>query len=242
MTLSTPWSTQRWRRILARPRLRLPVRALLVLSTLFLGLGACNSSHGRDWREVEQEIRQRFPGVPQMSTGELSERLRRGEGEGLVPAPLVIDARAPEEYAVSHLRGALSAPDEETALRILSNTSPERPVVVYCSVGWRSSEMVERLRARPELMDREGPIWNLEGSIFRWANEGRTVVQDGSPVRGVHPYDRDWGRLLHRELWAWEPEQAERALAPEPASPGSSKGGTLSPQPQPRRAGGEEQP
>lgn len=213
---------RRLRQRLHRLCRQLPLRALLALAALALGAAGCDSSRQEDWQEIEREIRQRFPDAPQLSTAELAARLRESgdpsdtAGEGRPPTPLLLDARTPEEYAVSQLPGAIFVPDEEAAAELIARAPRDRPVVVYCSVGWRSSELAERLRARPELADRQAPIWNLEGSIFRWANEGRTVVQDGVPVRGVHPFDPEWGRLLRRDLWAWEPEEAERALPPEP--------------------------
>jgi rhodanese-related sulfurtransferase len=64
-------------------------------------------------------------------------------------------------------------------------------MVVYCSIGYRSARLVEKLR--------EGGFSeakNLEGSIFQWANEGRPVVQNGEVVEEVHPYNKTWGLLL----------------------------------------------
>ena len=39
---------------------------------------------------------------------------------------------------------------------------------------------------------------NMEGSIFKWANEGRPVYRDGERVEKVHPYNETWGRLLDK--------------------------------------------
>jgi 3-mercaptopyruvate sulfurtransferase SseA len=66
---------------------------------------------------------------------------------------------------------------------------------VYCSVGIRSARVADRLRHAGI-----GAVYNLDGSIFRWASEGRPVVRDGEPVRAVHPYNAVWGRLLPRDL------------------------------------------
>jgi hypothetical protein len=43
-------------------------------------------------------------------------------------------------------------------------------------------------------------VQNLEGSIFRWANEGRPVYADGMQVDRVHPFDDSWGKLLKEDL------------------------------------------
>jgi hypothetical protein len=70
-------------------------------------------------------------------------------------------------------------------------------VVVYCSVGWRSAALADRLLAAG-LDD----VHNLRGSIFDWANKGLPLVRDGEPAREVHPYGRLWGLLLRPELRA----------------------------------------
>jgi len=69
-------------------------------------------------------------------------------------------------------------------------------VVFYCSVGWRSSEAAARWQAAGRK-----PVFNLAGSAFRWANEGRLLEHEGRPVRVVHPYNRSWRALLDRRHW-----------------------------------------
>ena len=144
------------------------------------------------WDGVLVNIRKRFPSVRQLSTGQLDGWIADTNGQ---PHPLIIDARPEAEYAVSHLRGArncVSVGQVKAALE--TNT---RPIVVYCSVGYRSSALAEKLQ-RAGLTN----VWNLEGSLFAWANEGRPVYRGETllkPVR-VHPYDAKWGQLLKPEL------------------------------------------
>ena len=148
------------------------------------------------------EVRERYPEVPQLSPEALRAALGEASSEeaGSPAAPLVLDIREPKEFAVSHLPGARLAPDLESALEILQGEEKSRPVVVYCSVGYRSSGLAEELRERGF-----SDVKNLEGSIFAWANAGYPVVREGQPVREVHPYNRRWGRFLAPSLWAFEP-------------------------------------
>ena len=67
----------------------------------------------------------------------------------------------------------------------------------YCSVGYRSSRLAEELRARGF-----ENVFNLEGSLFQWANEGRPLYRGEERVDQAHPYDEEWGQLLDRRLWA----------------------------------------
>jgi rhodanese-related sulfurtransferase len=71
----------------------------------------------------------------------------------------------------------------------------DTPVVVYCSVGYRSARVARWL-------GRQGftNVRQLDGSLFAWANEGRPMVADGRSVREVHPYNDFWGRLLKPEV------------------------------------------
>ena len=93
----------------------------------------------------------------------------------------------------------------------------EVDVVCYCSVGYRSSVIAERileLREEGHLLPGVQP-YNLRGSIFQWASEGRNLTRaelsDGkggcveTQVKTVHPFSRLWGSLaLPFSLWQWE--------------------------------------
>ncbi|WP_145068713.1 rhodanese-like domain-containing protein [Engelhardtia mirabilis] len=140
---------------------------------------------------LEQQIRGRFPRAHQMSVAALAARL----GSARRP-PVLLDVREPDEYATSHLPGARRAATLERALAELEGLPQDTEVVTYCSVGWRSSDLAEALGAAGFTRVR-----NLEGSIFQWANRGHAVFRGGSTVPHVHPFDRDWGQLLGRDLW-----------------------------------------
>ena len=162
------------------------VAAALLAAPLALACGAPTMS------QLKALVRASFPGVPQMSVEELERRLEEA------PRPLVIDVREPVEYEVSHLPGAVHAQDEKIAEAVAA-TAPDRPVVLYCSVGYRSSAAVaDLIQSRdPEILDR---VWNLEGSIFEWANSGRPIYRGDNEVDHVHPYDRQWSKLLEPHL------------------------------------------
>lgn len=143
------------------------------------------------WREVLHEVREDFPNVPQMTTQHLAGLL-----ESDAARVLLLDARSEAEYEVGQLRGAARTETLAAALDALFGFDGWPTVVVYCSVGHRSSDLAERLLARGV-----ANVFNLEGSIFRWANEGRPVYRGARRVHEVHPYDEEWGRLLDRRYW-----------------------------------------
>ncbi len=143
-----------------------------------------------EWKET---VRRRFPEVPQLSTAELAQWLARTNG----PTPVLLDVRTAPEFAVSHLPGAVRVDPKSKPADLGPGLPEDRPVVVYCSVGWRSSELADRLRRAGRTN-----IFNLEGSIFAWANEGRPLEARGRPAERVHPYNRTFGRLLQPPLRA----------------------------------------
>lgn len=161
------------------------VQAGLLLANITGAFGA-----DLTWPLVKKAIRLQYSTVAQLSTDSLAAWLARPD----TARPLLLDVRAPEEYQVSHLRNAWLAPDLNRALKLLAETPTDTPIVAYCSVGYRSSKLVEQLQQAGYTR-----VFNLEGSLFEWANKGYPVYQDTIEVEEVHPYDDSWGRLLKRD-------------------------------------------
>ena len=154
-----------------------------------------------DWNSIKQKIDRNFPNVPTITTDQLDLWMNDTDR----PQPIILDARAAAEFDVSHLRGAVQVPNAKTAVKTMSrlletskastnsSNSVAPSIVVYCSVGYRSAKVVDKLiQAGVE------NIYNLEGSIFQWFNEGRPVFKGETQVDEVHPFDATWGKLLHR--------------------------------------------
>jgi rhodanese-related sulfurtransferase len=158
--------------------------------TALLGLGSLTgcARPGPTWPEILREVRERHPEVEQLSLESLQARIDGPD------APLLLDARPPEEFVLGHLQGARCTADLEAAL---DGAGPETEIVVYCSVGMRSADLAQQLSERG--FER---VANLEGGIFRWVNQGgatwAATVAGGqeSRVDVVHPFDERWGTLL----------------------------------------------
>jgi len=143
-------------------------------------------------------VRTKFPGVRQLSTTGLELELTGGK------KVVLLDVRKREEFDVSHLPGAVHIPPglsgEQMAAKLAAlGVGKNDAIVAYCSVGYRSSSCAKKLN-QVGFTD----VANLEGSIFRWANEGRTVVKtvEGKEVQAseVHPFDPTWGKLLRSDM------------------------------------------
>jgi len=139
------------------------------------------------WDAVFVWIQRDWPEIPQMSTRELAERI--------AAHPLLIDVRARQEYEVSHLPGAVWAETPQQIAFVLREASDGQTVMLYCSVGVRSSKAAATL-----VRSGRTNVFNLRGSIFQWANEGRTLVANDRAVHVVHPYNERWGVLLNPQL------------------------------------------
>jgi rhodanese-related sulfurtransferase len=171
-----------------------------VFPWLLVLLVAMEIGVGFDKIAVTDSIRLAFPEVSQVPTDSLLSWQSRTQGV----SPVLLDVREPVEFSVSHIKGAKSASTKWEALNLLKDMRKDTLVVLYCSVGYRSSELAKKLEAGGFTN-----VHNLEGSIFEWANRGFPLYRDDERVNVVHPFDEKWGRLLNRSLWATTPDTSD---------------------------------
>lgn len=171
----------------------------MAILALVLGGGLVASARGGEptWPDIRRRIAENYPLVVSLTTADLARWLDDARRQ----PPVLIDVRSREEYDTSHLAGALWAETRSQLTDVLTGLPRDRPIVLYCSVGWRSAQAAEQLRKA-----RGKDVFNLDGSIFQWANEGRPLVRaDNGTAHTVHPYNRSWGALLDRRLWSHDP-------------------------------------
>lgn len=165
---------------------------VLAVITTSVFVQYAHSQTDLNWPSVQRWVRERFPDVTHVSTDELHQWL----SSATMVKPLLLDARTLEEYDVSHLPGAMPATTQAQALANLKRVEKNRLIVVYCSVGYRSSLLARQLKQQGFTN-----VYNLEGSIFAWANEGKPLTNGHQTVPYAHPYNAEWGSLLRRDLW-----------------------------------------
>lgn len=144
-------------------------------------------------QKVVEEVVRKFPDVAHVSEAEFDE-MRQSDGV------VVIDARSAEEFAVSHLEGAVNVDPKISAEEFAVKVAPslkDKTAVVYCSVGMRSSKLAQRIAEAAKAAGARR-VANLEGGIFAWANASRPLVDANGPTTKVHGYDASWGKLLER--------------------------------------------
>jgi rhodanese-related sulfurtransferase len=107
---------------------------------------------------------------------------------------IFLDARELPEYRVSHLPFARHIGYDDFKATSLLDIPKNKPLILYCTVGYRSEKMGEKLQALGYTK-----VYNLYGSIFQWVNEGNKVVDmTGKETEKVHTYNRSWSKWLLR--------------------------------------------
>ncbi len=105
---------------------------------------------------------------------------------------VIFDARESSEYAVSHLAGARRIEPGGPLPGWTDSMARTTPLAVYCSVGYRSENLVRTLRQAGFTR-----VSNLYGSIFEWVDRGYPVVDStGRETDRLHTYSKSWGELV----------------------------------------------
>ena len=92
--------------------------------------------------------------VPVISVDQLKEHLNDY---------ILLDARELEEYNTSHITGATWIGYDNPDFSVLDDLPKNKNVVVYCSVGYRSEKMGEKIKDAGF-----SKVYKLYGSIFEW--------------------------------------------------------------------------
>jgi rhodanese-related sulfurtransferase len=143
------------------------------------------------WFLINQFIHYRFRNVKHITVDELKQWLNRSE----INNPLLLDARANSEYQISHLKHALPIGEKKDSNIYLNSLSTDHPIVVYCSIGYRSAKIVEDFQKMGYTK-----VFNLTGSIFQWISEGYDIFQGQDVSKQIHTYNKGWERLLNLML------------------------------------------
>lgn len=68
----------------------------------------------------------------------------------MTKTPLIIDTREPEEYAASHVDGAINISTQEfmsgEVPAALQDVAKDQPIILYCRSGQRSNTCIQLLR------------------------------------------------------------------------------------------------
>lgn len=114
--------------------------------------------------------------VPQMNSGELSEKLESSV------APVVLDVRERDEWEGGHIAGARNVPLGQLTERV-AELERDRPLVLQCELGERSSIAASVLRAQGFTN-----VVNLSDGFAGWQRRGLPIEKPGragAPIAGT---------------------------------------------------------
>jgi rhodanese-related sulfurtransferase len=109
------------------------------------------------------------------------------------PPPLLVDARPPAQFAVSHIANAVAIDPAQPDLAPIARVPKDHPLVIYDGPGVVAAAMGEAL-----IQSGYTRVSLLDGGLFRWANEGHPLEGADGAAGKVHPVSWAWGRLLKR--------------------------------------------
>lgn len=110
------------------------------------------------------------------------------------PNIVLLDARAIEEFQVSHLKNALHVGYDGFDIEMVNAyvEDKNREIIVYCSLGIRSEDVANKL-----IEAGYTNVKNLFGGIFEWKNQDKMVYNvNGQVTDSVHAYSKSWGKWL----------------------------------------------
>lgn len=159
----------------------------LLFSTLFLLFTSCSSSDAQIKNpSFELLLKTMYKNtVPTISVKELDKKLKNFT---------LLDAREKREFEVSHIEDAKWIGYDTFNKKNVSELDKNEPIVVYCSIGYRSERIGEKL---VDMGFKE--VYNLKGGIFEWVNQDQTVLDNqAKETDKVHAFSKTWGIWLDK--------------------------------------------
>ncbi len=113
---------------------------------------------------------------------------------------ILLDTRSPEEFQISHIEGSQLIDYDNFKKSDVKNIDKDAEVVVYCSVGYRSERIGEKLQKMGYTN-----VKNLYGGIFDWKNKELEIVNEKEqPTDSVHTYNKAWSKWLYKGIKVYD--------------------------------------
>jgi rhodanese-related sulfurtransferase len=112
--------------------------------------------------------------------------------------PIILDAREQKEYNTSHLKNAIYVGYDFFNMDSVQHKIPNKKskIVVYCSLGIRSEDIAEKLKATGYTN-----VFNLYGGIFEWKNNNLEVYNsEEKETDSIHTFNKAWSKWLKKGI------------------------------------------
>ncbi len=156
-------------------------KRLLIVFLLVCTFQACAQ------KSYEEQMQNLLEGtVPVMKAQKLDSLKKSGTNI------VLLDARRPNEYKVSHIEGARFIDYDDFKKSDVNDIPKDAAVVVYCTAGYRSERIGEKLQKMGY-----SNVSNLFGGLLDWKNNKFEVVNNQEqPTDSVHTYNKAWSKWL----------------------------------------------
>lgn len=106
---------------------------------------------------------------------------------------IFFDAREINEYDVSHIENAIHIGYYDFDIKYIDGNIPkDAQIIVYCSIGYRSEVIGEKLKKAGYQK-----VFNLYGSIFEWVNQHHPIFDiKGNQTQKLHTYNKKWSKWV----------------------------------------------
>ncbi len=164
-----------------------------ILLSVSSALAASPPSPAQALEHLAVSIETTYPQVSHLTADQLMTMLEWADGR-----VIVLDVRTADEFAVSHIAGAIRIEPTRDAVAQVSAMAEivrGKIVVAYCSVGIRSASLLARIGG---VLDQHGAtkVYNLRGGLFHWHNQLLPATSANGPTRRIHPYSSRWRSFL----------------------------------------------
>lgn len=158
-------------------------RLFLLASSLFISSSGWS---GETFENMADRIANKFS-VPTTTVDKLKNQMNN---EDL----FLLDARELSEYNTSHIPSARYIGYNDFEIEKATKEIPRKAkLVVYCSVGYRSGKIAEKLKKQGY------NVYNLKGGIFDWVNKSKSIVDSkGVKTQNIHGYNKSWSKWLKK--------------------------------------------
>lgn len=159
-------------------------KIVALLIGLFLGFqGISQVSNPKFKRKIDWLLKESVPFIS-------VEDLKKNKDQYVL-----LDARELNEFKVSHIENAKHIGYDKPDYTVLEGLAKDCPIVVYCSIGYRSEKIGEELQKRGYQK-----VLNLYGSIFEWTNKSYPIKDDNNqPTNKIHTYSKKWSKWVENE-------------------------------------------
>lgn len=106
-----------------------------------------------------------------------------------------LDTRLKKEFNTSHIKNATWVGFESFNLKKVKDIPKNKKIVVYCTVGYRSEKITEKL-----VKAGYKNVSNLYGGIFEWVHNNQVVVNKKGITEEIHTYDESWSQWLTKGI------------------------------------------